>query len=258
MEFTGATALITGASSGLGVEFARQLAADGTHLVLVARRAEPMEELAEQLHRIFDVRVTVLPADLAEPGAAARLLKRIDEADLQIDLLVNNAGFGLHGDLADADPERMTGMVELNCTTVVDLTTRLLPGMVHRGQGGVLNIASTAGYQPLPHMAVYGATKAFVLSFTEALWAETRGTGVNVTVLSPGATATEFFDVAGESAQVGRRQSPAEVVALGLQAWRRGAPSVVSGRVNALLASSVRFSPRRVAVLVADRMMRSR
>jgi short-subunit dehydrogenase len=255
-SFNGRTALVTGASSGLGVEFARQLAADGADLVLVARRAEPMEELAGRLRTTFGVQVTVLPTDLAEPGATVRLVKRLQEAGIEVDLLVNNAGFGWHGDLVGADPERMKTMIDLNCTALVDLTTRLLPGMLARGECGVLNVASTAAYQPVPQMAVYGATKAFVLSFSEALWAETRGRGVTVTVLSPGATATEFFRVAGESASFGRRATASEVVATGLRAWRRGAPSVISGRLNAAMASSARFSPRRLTVLVAQRMMK--
>jgi short-subunit dehydrogenase len=258
MEFGGMRALVTGASSGIGAELAEQLAAAGSDLVLVARRETVLHDLATQLRERHGVRVSVQAADLSEPNAAERLVERVDAEGSTVDLLVNNAGFGLHGDLAEAAPARMVDMVQVNCTALVDLTTRLLPGMLSRGRGGVLNVASLAAYLPLPHMAVYAASKAFVLSFSEALWAETRSRGIHVTALCPGPVDTEFFDIAGQAASVGPHQTPAEVAAVGLRAWRRGVPSVGSGRRNALLANLPRIVPRRVTTLVADRMMTAR
>ena len=254
MDFRGMRALVTGASSGIGTHFAERLAADGADLVLVARRADALEALAARLRQAHGVTVDVLPTDLGEPDAVAGLVERLDAAGLTVDVLVNNAGFGQHTDVADADPARLVAMVTLNCTALVELTARLVPGMVARRRGGVLNVASTAAFQPLPHMATYGATKAFVLSFTEALWAETRGTGVHVTALCPGATATEFFDVSGGGA-VGAKQSADEVAALGLAALRANKPSVVAGLRNRLLAQTPRFFPRGVTALVTERAM---
>jgi len=258
MEVRGVRALVTGASSGIGAEFAEQLAAAGADLVLVARRAHLLAELAAGLRERHGVRVAVLPTDLGRPGAVPELVHRLARDDLTVDLLVNNAGFGWHGDLAEADPARMVAMVQLNCTALVELTTHLLPGMLTRGRGGVLNVASIAAYQPLPHMAVYGATKAFVLSFSEALWGEARARGVHVTALCPGTTDTAFFDIAGHGAAVGPHQDAREVVALGLRAWRQGRPSVVGGRRNTLLTMTPRVTPRRMVALISGRVMSGR
>ncbi len=260
MEFRGATAVVTGASSGIGTAVAEQLAAEGAALVLVARRRDALEQLATRLRAEHGATVEVIPLDLAQPGAAQALVGQLEAAGLSVDLLVDNAGFGLHVDLATADPARMVEMVQVNCTAVVDLTTWLLPGMVARGRSGVLNVASTASFQAVPHMAVYGASKAFVLSFSQALWAEVRGSGVSVTALCPGATDTGFFAVAGEraSAGLGPRQTPGEVAAIGLATLRRGRPSVVAGWRNAALATMSRLAPRRISTLITARMMAAR
>ncbi|MEZ0446532.1 SDR family NAD(P)-dependent oxidoreductase [Cellulomonas sp. ICMP 17802] len=254
MDHHGTTALITGASSGLGVDFAHQLAARGADLVLVARRADRLEELASTLRAQHGVQVRVLPADLTLPGAAATLRAQLD--GVHVDTLVNNAGFGHFGDLADTDPAVASGMVALNVAALVDLTRTFLPDLL-AGRGALVNIASTAAYQPCPHLAVYGATKAFVLSFTEALHAETRGSGLRVLALSPGATRTEFFDIAGREAQVGRMQESADVVGLAMRALdrRRTPASIVSGRTNGLTAVASRLFPRRVTLAVSDRLM---
>src|SRR5262249_21184991 len=158
------------------------------------------------------VAADVATADLAKPSAAAELAESLRARDLQIDILVNNAGFGLFAPVHESDPAVLADMVRLNVGSLVGLTREFLPGLVDGDRGAIANVGSTAGFQPVPYMAAYGATKAFVVSFTEALWAETRGTGVRVTALCPGATDTEFFDVAGEGAQVGRRVSPERVV----------------------------------------------
>jgi short-subunit dehydrogenase len=255
MDHHGTTALITGASSGLGAEFARSLAARGADLVLVARRADRLEDLARAVRAEHGVQVRVLPADLAVPGAGAAL--RAELAGVHVDTLVNNAGFGHFGDLVDTDPAVAADMVQLNVATLVDLTRAFLPDLL-AGRGALVNIASTAAYQPTPHLAVYGATKAFVLSFTEAIAAEVRGSGLRVLSLAPGATRTEFFDVAGRDAQVGRMQEAADVVGLAMRALdrRRTPASIVSGGANRLMAASAGLSPRRVTLAVSDRLMR--
>ncbi|MFF7636484.1 SDR family NAD(P)-dependent oxidoreductase [Kitasatospora sp. NPDC008050] len=260
MDLTGRTALITGASSGIGAAFADALAARGAHLILVARREDRLTALADTLRARHGNDAHVLVADLGLPGAGAALLAETRRLGLDVDVLVNNAGFGSHGDVADTDPDRLTGQIQLNITALTDLTRAYLPDMVGRGRGAIVNVASAAAYQPVPHMAVYSATKAYVLSFTEALWAETRNTGVRVLALSPGATETEFFDIAGESARVGRQQTAAAVVARAMRALDRpsGPGSVVSGLPNIVTAATVGFLPRRLSLLVTERLARGR
>jgi len=253
MQFTGQTAMITGASSGIGAAYAKEFAARGADLVLVARGEEALQFLADQLRSEYGRKVEVIAGDLSVPGAADWLAGRVAEAGLAIDVLVNNAGFGLHGDLVEADPARLTAMVQLNCVTLVDLTRSVLPGRVARRRGVVVNVASTAAYQPVPHLAVYAATKAFVLSFTEALHAEVKAAGVKVLAISPGATETQFFEVAGEKAAFGRRRDAQQVVASTMQALDRGRPSRIDGMINAIVASSARFAPRRMVLAVGDR-----
>lgn len=202
------------------------------------------------------VDVTVIAQDLAQTDAAAELHSSTQELGLEIDVLVNNAGFGTHGDLVDADPQRIADEITLNCTTLVGLTTRYLPPMRARGRGSLLNIASTAAFQPVPHMAVYGATKAFVLSFTEALWAEEKGQGIRVLAVCPGATATEFFDVAGESAAVGIKRSAKQVVDHTMRELTGSKPSFVDGGINAFTAHILtRLVPRRLAIEITGRAM---
>jgi len=248
--FAPTRSLITGASSGLGAEFARQLAARGSSLVLAARRTDRLEALAAEL----PVDVQVVTIDLAAPEAGQRLF----EAAGPVDLLVNNAGFGTHGALVDEHPDRLAQEIALNVAAVVDATRAFLPPMYERGSGAVVNVASTAAFQPIPGMAVYGASKAFVLSFSEAMWAEARGHGVKVTALAPGATATEFFDVVGTNqAAVGRPQTAQQVVATALRALDRRStpPHVVSGAGNAFAAWGTRLVPKRVLAPMAGRLI---
>ncbi len=248
--------LITGASAGLGAEYARQFGATHQDLVLVARREEALQALADELRNAYGITVTVIAQDLSVPGAAAQLHSRTEELGIAVDVLVNNAGFGTHGDLADADPQRLADEVQLNCGTLVGLTARYLPAMRLRRRGTIINIASTAAFQPVPHMAVYGATKAFVLSFTEALWQEEKGNGIRVLAVCPGATATEFFDVAGESAAVGIKRSAKQVVDHTMRELSSSKPSFVDGTANALTARLLtRLVPRRVLIAVTDRLM---
>ncbi|MBU2669904.1 SDR family oxidoreductase [Actinoplanes bogorensis] len=246
MQFTGQTALITGASSGIGAAYAKELASRGADLVLVARGEAAMQSLAEEIRSRYGRKVEVIVADLSVPGAVARL-------DRPVDVLINNAGFGLHGEFAEADPARLTAMIQLNCVALVDLTRHFLPGMVARGRGTVVNVASTAAYQPVPHLAVYAATKAFVLSFTEALHAEVKASGVRVLAISPGATQTQFFEVAGEKAAFGRRRDVRQVVASTMRALDQNRPSRIDGVVNALVANSTRFAPRRMILAMGNR-----
>jgi uncharacterized protein len=256
MDFNGQRALVTGASSGIGEVFARQLAERGANLVLVARSQDKLEALSQELHGRFGTSVEVLACDLSDPGAGAALAARLAERDMPIDVLVNAAGFGLFGQLHEADPARTSQQVRLNVDALTELTCALLPQMRARDRGAIVNVASTAAFQPVPYMAVYGATKAYVLSFTEALWAETRGTGVRVTALCPGATDTPFFDTASAHASIGRRMAPEDVVAAAFSALERRRCSVTPGLRNRLLADAPRLTPRQTVVRISERTMR--
>lgn len=259
MEFTNSTALVTGASGGIGEEFAVQLAARGANLILVARRAERLEALKETLSaRHPGIVVDVVTADLAAPGSGADLYTRVHDLGRSVDVLVNNAGIGLHGAFATQEPDANAAQVQLNCGTLVDLTGRYLPPMIERRHGVVINVASTAAFQPTPGMAVYGATKAFVLSFTEALWQECRKTGVTVLALRPGATETEFFDRTGETFMTDGRQTVTEVVDTAFAALDKSSPTVVSGLRNAVLAAGYRVAPRKLLLAVSERMLKAR
>ncbi|PRY15931.1 SDR family NAD(P)-dependent oxidoreductase [Kineococcus rhizosphaerae] len=244
MNLTGQTALVTGASGGIGAGIATALAARGADLVLVARSADKLQALAADLRARHGRDVLVVPTDLSAPGAAGHLADTL--ADRPVDVLVNNAGFGLGGRLAETpDPARLSAMVTLNCTTLTELTARFLPAMVARRRGAVVNVASLAGYYPVPGLAAYAATKAYVLSLTEALWAETRGTGVRVVAVSPTVTETGFFDVAGEGAGAGmRRRSVDQVVATFLDALDGDRPVVADGRATEVVAALARRAPR--------------
>jgi short-subunit dehydrogenase len=258
MTYTGTTALITGASSGLGAEFAGQFAARGSNLVLVARRADRLEELAQDLRARHRVTVTVLPMDLGHAGVGRELLDELAGRGITVDTLINNAGFGTHGPLVKEDPSTIASEISLNVAALVDITRAFLPDLLASGKGALVNVASTAAFQPIPGMAVYGATKAFVLSFTEAVAHETKNTGLNVLALCPGATRTEFFDVlGGESAAVGKMQTSAQVVGTALKALdRKDTPgSVVSGWANRVAAGFAQRLPRAITVAIAARVV---
>jgi uncharacterized protein len=259
VNYSGTTVLITGASSGLGAEFAAQLAARGANLVLVARREDRLQELASRLEQQHGITTTVIAVDLSLPGAAASLADSLTTRGIRVDSLINNAGFGLAGTFADADPGRLAQLIAVNIATLTDLTRLLLPPLLQSGRGVLVNIASTAAYQPTPGMAAYGASKVFVLSLTESLAYETRHSGLRVLALSPGPTRTEFFDVIGtEKAAVGRFQTPVQVVSRALAELDRShpRPSVVSGRGNALTATLARLAPRRVTLAAAARALK--
>ena len=253
--YNGATALVTGASSGIGEAFARELARRGMDLILVARSADRLSEIAGELSAQHGVRVEVLPSDLSEPGAAQRLLQEVERRGLAVHMLINNAGFGTHGRFEDLDSEREQQEIRLNIAALVDLTHAFAPAMLARGGGAVINVASLAGYQPIPYMAVYGATKAFVISFSAALAEEYRGRGLRVLALCPGATATNFFNVTGEGAvsASGMRTSE-QVVATGLRALERGQSVVLDGRLNTLLGELAKRLPFWLSARIAGRL----
>ena len=249
--------LITGASSGIGEEFARRYAAQKQDLVLVARSQDKLNKLAEEFTSQHGIRVTVFALDLSEPDAAERLWEKTNRAGLEIDVLVNNAGFGTQRDVADDDPDRLEEEVRLNCLTVVGLTARYLPAMRERQNGTIINIASTAAFQPLPHMAVYGATKAFVLSFTEALWSETQKDGIRVLAVCPGSTDTPFFEHSGEGVVVGKLRSTRQLLDNTMRALKTNKPSFVDGLGNAIVARfAVRMVPKRIILAATEKIFR--
>ena len=242
-------ALITGASAGLGVEFARQLSKRGHALVLAARRKDRLDELARELGNARAVAI-----DLSKAGSAAKLLADLQANNERVDLLVNNAGFGLIGRFHQLDARRQRQMIDLNVATLTDLCRAIAPQMVERKSGAILNVASTAAFQPGPNMAVYFATKAYVLSFTEALHEELKPHGVKVSCLCPGPTRTEFGEVAGFGGNglFDRTAMDApEVVTAGLDGLDRNRAVVVPGLVNKTVAASTRFVPRSVVRRIA-------
>ena len=244
--------LITGASAGLGVDFARQLSTRGHRLVLAARRADRLNALAAELGN-----ARVVAIDLSEQGAGAKLIANVAAAGEEIDLLINNAGFGLGGAFAELDAARQREMIDLNIGTLTDLCRAVAPQMIERRSGGILNIASTAAFQPGPGMAVYFATKAYVLSFTEALHEELKPFGIKVSALCPGPTRTEFGDVAGfknKGAFDRLSMNSADVVRIGLAGLDRNKAVVIAGVTNRIGAWSTRFAPRSMVRKIAGRM----
>lgn len=249
------TVMVTGASSGIGMELARLFARQGCSLVVVARRRETLEALALELQSQYQVSVTVLECDLREPHAPEHIAQELKRSNRHIDVLVNNAGFGLVGPHAALDTQSQLDMLQVNITALVHLTHLLLPGMLERNTGGVLNVASTAAFQAGPNMAIYYASKAFVLSYTEALHEEVRDSQVHVSCLCPGPTHTGFFNAAGTD---GARfltmgaQSASEVAAFGLAAFQNNRAIAISGFKNRVLALLAKFSPRYLTRKIAQ------
>ena len=254
-------ALVTGASSGIGSEFARALAARGDDLVVVARDASRLDALAERLEAQYGVDVEVLSADLTTKKGRAVVEARLESAEPAIDLLVNNAGMGTYGKFAELSREAETRVIRLNVQAVVQLSHAALPGMIERGSGGIINVSSLAGHQPTPLNATYGGTKAFVTSFSQALHEELRGTGVKVMVLCPGFTRTEFQERAGvDSGSVPSFmwQTPEPVVAAALRAYDQGRAVCIPGALNQAGAAFSSAMPagitRRIAGAVVPRV----
>lgn len=253
-------ALVTGASGGLGAEFAREFARRGTNLIIVARRAEQLELLAAEIRATHHVGVDVLSMDLGLPTAAQDLFDRIAVAGMAVDILVNNAGLGLYGESVLIPWPKEQAMLQIDMVTLAGLIKLFLPQMLERGFGYILNVSSIAAYQPTPLYASYSAAKAFVRYYSEALGHELRNSGVWVTVVSPGVTATEFLNVSGQRATWYQRfvmmRSP-EVVRITVDAMLAGKRSVVPGFLNALLAWAVALTPRALSLRVAELLMRS-
>ncbi len=252
-------ALVTGASGGIGADLARELARHGHDLVLAARGVAAMEALAVELRNLGSA-VTVIAADLARPGAAAALADDLMRRGLAIDVLVNNAGLGAAGRFDRIDMARVGEMLYVNIVALTELTRLLLPGMIARRRGRIMLVASVAGFQPGPRMAAYFASKAYVLSLGEALAYELRGTGVSVTTLCPGATATNFFAVAGAgnslmARRLRRMMASEDVARLGYRGLAAGRRVVITGMMNRLLALAGRYMPHRITLPVTDLLM---
>jgi len=254
-------ALVTGASAGIGVELARVFAREGHDLVLVARRTEPMQQLAAELEKSFGAKSLVVGADLTASDAARVVKKAVDDAGLAVDVLVNNAGFGLTGVFHELPGDAQAQMVGLNCTTLTTLSHAFLPGMVERKRGGILNVASTAGFQPGPFMATYYATKAYVVSLSHALNEELRGTGVHVTALCPGFTVTEFAKVASAHGKENRlfngefgALSAKDVAEAGYRALKANRRTTIPGLLNRVAAASTHVTPTALLLKIARRL----
>lgn len=251
------TAIVTGASAGIGVELARQLAAKGHGLTLVARREERLHVLARELREAHGVRVEVVPTDLADSVARSALVDEVTSRGLEVDILVNNAGFSTIGAVFRSDPEREVAMVRTNVEAVVHLCSLVVPGMVERRRGRVLNVASTAAFQPLPGQSGYGGSKAFVLSYTQAMSIELKHTGVSATALCPGPVETEFAEAAGLAPEEAGKALPqvmwvaaADVATAGIEGLAAGRPVVIPGATNRAVASLAKVIPRRLLLPV--------
>jgi uncharacterized protein len=250
-------ALITGASAGIGWALAQQLAAAGAHLVLTARRTDRLQKLAADLSAKHAIEAEVFTADLTRPEAPAEILAFTAQKGRQIDLLVNNAGFGVFGYIHEVDESRLLEMIQVNCSAVVHLTRLFTPAMVQRRQGDILIVASTAAFQAVPFNSAYAATKAFDLIFAEGIAEELRPFGVNVCALCPGPTTTEFQQVAQQPNRMFKVAETADKVArVGLEGLARGKTCVISGAMNLLMMEAERLAPRRFVAKAAAKMMR--
>lgn len=252
--YQGKTALITGASSGIGEVFARDLARRGMNVILVARSEEKLRTLATNLHQKYGVRTEVIVADLSRENAALAVFDAVQQMQLTVDMLVNNAGFLNYAPFEQIAPEQDHAQVMVNVTALVDLTHAFVPGMLAQGEGAVINVSSSGAFQPMPYMAVYGASKAFVLSFSEALWVEYRNRGLRVLALCPGPTATRALVKVFDD---GRATPPNRVVAAALKALEAGRSYVIPGLKNYFLANSIpRLLPRSITVQILERITR--
>ena len=258
-EWKGKWALITGASAGIGKALAEELAAGGANLVLTARRRDRLEDLAQTLAAAHQIRAEFVVADLADSAAPAKILAFTRERSIPIDLLINNAGFGAYGEFATADPSRQLEMVQVNCAAVVNLTHLFLPAMIERRSGDILILASTAAFQAVPYISTYAASKAFDLSFAEALAEELKPHGIRVCGLCPGSTESEFHEVANQSSapvSKTKRETAQKVARTGLDALSAGKSYVISGVGNYWGAQLQRLVPRRVVTAIAANLFR--
>lgn len=245
------TVLVTGASSGIGRELVHCFGRGGHHCIVLARREEKLRALADELEAAYDTNAHVLVADLSQPDSAETIVAELEQRDLTVDVLVNNAGFGARGEFATLPREEQTAMIQVNVATLTELTRELLPAMLERDRGGILNVASTAAFQPGPYMSVYYATKSYVLSFSEGLAEEVSESNVTVTCLAPGPTRTAFVDKADMDEtrlfQWGTTMSAKAVAQAGYKGFRRGEVLTIPGWPNTIGAFMVRFTPRALA-----------
>ncbi|MEO0968696.1 MAG: SDR family oxidoreductase [Cyanobacteria bacterium J06639_18] len=256
------TTLITGASGGIGEAFARELAANNENLIIVARSEDKLNQLASQLQEQHKIQVEVIVKDLTAPSATQELFETVQSKGIAVDTLINNAGFGDYGEFAQTDGERQIKMVQLNIIALMDLTHKFLPQMQQRRSGNIINVSSIAGFQPIPYLSVYAATKAFVLSFSESLWAENRQYGVRVIVVCPGPTETNFFEEAnfpssftGKTSKV---STPEEVVSNTLKALKEDKSTVVSaGALGKIIVNMPRFLPRETLVNILEKQFKA-
>ncbi len=252
--YRGKTVLITGASSGIGEVFAKEFAQQGATLILVARSEDKLQQLCQTLSQQHGIQAFAVPMDLTQPNAAQTLYQQTQANHWTVDILINNAGFATHGYFDSLSLSRQVDELTLNIVALVELSHLFMQGMVQRGSGAIINVSSTSAFQPVPYMAVYAATKAFVLSFSEALWEENRKRGIIVLALCPGATETGFFDVVGaKEASVGQRATPQAVVEVALRALHRKQSVVIQGRLNNFLALLPRLLPRQMTVGIVGR-----
>ena len=242
--------VITGASSGIGAEFAQQLAARGMHLVLTARRRDLLQQLAEELYTAHGTKTEIISGDLRDPAEPRRIYERIKKLGVETELLVNNAGIGDVSTIEDADPQRLLDLIQVNITALTELTYLVLPEMITRRAGGVINVASVAAFQPVAYNGVYSASKSYVLHFSESLWAEARRHQVTVMAVCPGTTRTEFFNESGVPDWLEKHasQTPAEVVRAALKGFDKRRQYYVSGWKNYILSLLVRLATRATAV----------
>jgi short-subunit dehydrogenase len=256
MDFKGKTAVVTGASSGIGLAYAHEFAKRGSNLVLVARRIDSLNKIAADIKAESNVSVTTVALDLSTLESGQKLIDELSRLKLQADILINNAGFGTNARVAKEDRKKIQQEIVLNVATLVDLSAAVLPGMLSRDFGVIVNIGSTASFQPVPGMAVYAATKAFVRSFTEALWGETVGTNVRVLTVNPGATATEFFDEGFKVSPASGLAPVSDVVKATFKALdaKTSKPSVIVGAQNSFMAKATRLLPQAAVIKVAGKM----
>ena len=252
----GKWALITGASAGIGVALAKELALGGTKLVLTARRKDRLEELAGTLTATYKISTEVILADLADSNAPEKIFAFTKEKGIEIDLLINNAGFGQYGEFSSVEKQRLLDMVQVNCHAVVHLTRLYLPEMIARRRGDILILASTASFQAVPYISTYAATKAFDLLFAEGLAEEMKPYGIRVCALCPGSTESEFHTVSGQEKFVRNAETAEKVACTGLKALAAGKSYVISGLGNYLGAHSERLVPRRFVTKVAASMFK--
>jgi hypothetical protein len=256
LSFEKKTALITGASYGIGEAFAKALASKGANVILVARSGDRLKKLASELTRQFKIDAQVVIADLSDPKASQKVFSAVAKRGQSVNILINNAGVGTRGRFYSLPADKEHSEIMVNVAAVVSLTHLFLPSMVRKQDGIIINVASGAAFQPVPFMAVYGATKAFVLSFSEALWAEHRREGIRVLALCPGETETNFEKAMGNTRGIfGRRRSVESVVKTAFRSLERGKSYAVDGAMNYFLANSVRFTPRSVVAKMAARIM---